>query len=117
MKELGALLIVWLIGSFVEQTSAVNCLQCSGWYGDYPPGDEAASTCDNANNACTTAQFCVRIVDPIFKYRGYKTFKADCYTSTQFVSQSSTYTIENGKCYNFTGWGISAEDLQLLLLQ
>lgn len=57
--------------------SALKCAQCNGWNGRYPARD-ALSTCDNRNNLCEGAQFCVKIVDPIVKRRHYTTFKSDC---------------------------------------
>ncbi|KAI6198078.1 hypothetical protein M3Y94_01302300 [Aphelenchoides besseyi] len=98
-------LTVCLLVTVFQLSNALNCLQCSGWYGDYPPEEQTTSTCDNSNNACTTTNFCVRIIDPIFKYRKYKTYKADCYTSTTFVSQATSTTIENNRCYNYTDGG------------
>ncbi|KAI6183257.1 hypothetical protein M3Y97_00469800 [Aphelenchoides bicaudatus] len=96
---------VYLLFATFQEISALYCLQCSGWYGRYAPGSESVSTCDNPNNACTSSNFCVRIIDPIFKNKHYKTFKADCYTSNTFASLSNTSTIVNGKCYNYTDGG------------
>lgn len=62
-----------------SEVTSINCLQCSGWNGEgYAPRHVTINPCQNANNACNTAQFCVKIVDPIFKHKMYKTYKSDC---------------------------------------
>uniref|UniRef100_A0A1I7SFB7 Protein sleepless n=1 Tax=Bursaphelenchus xylophilus TaxID=6326 RepID=A0A1I7SFB7_BURXY len=92
-----------LLHYFSTEVAAVNCLQCSGWNGKgYAPRSVNVNPCENPNNACTTNQFCVKIIDPIFKHKGYKTYKSDCYASTTFASYQNTTTIESGRCYNYT---------------
>ncbi|KAK0395396.1 hypothetical protein QR680_001258 [Steinernema hermaphroditum] len=77
------------------------CSQCNGWHGYYPDR-ERVSTCDNLNNACSSTQFCVKIIDPIEENKGYSTFKSDCWYQTQLqVTPHNLTHVENNKCYRY----------------
>ncbi|TMS35116.1 hypothetical protein L596_002580 [Steinernema carpocapsae] len=81
--------------------SGIICSQCNGWHGYYPDR-QRVSTCDNLNNACTTSQFCVKIVDPIDAYKGYSTFKSDCWYQTQLqVTPQNLTTVQHNQCYDY----------------
>uniref|UniRef100_A0A1I7ZLW6 Protein sleepless n=1 Tax=Steinernema glaseri TaxID=37863 RepID=A0A1I7ZLW6_9BILA len=79
----------------------IICSQCNGWHGYYPER-ERVSTCDNLNNACSSTQFCVKIVDPIEPSKAYSTFKSDCWYQTQLqVTPHNLTHVENNKCYGY----------------
>ncbi|CAD5207497.1 unnamed protein product [Bursaphelenchus okinawaensis] len=100
------LLTITVLTTYITPSYSINCLQCSGWNGrGYAPRHDTINPCDNPNNACSTGQFCVKIIDPIFHGTGYKTYKSDCYASTTFSSTTNTSTIESGRCYNYTDGG------------
>lgn len=66
-----------LLQLIIRDVSSLTCFQCNGASGFYPDSN-FVSTCNNLNNACSTTNFCVKVVDPIVRSMHYTTFKSDC---------------------------------------
>ncbi|KAK6039376.1 hypothetical protein COOONC_23119, partial [Cooperia oncophora] len=83
-------------------TTALICLQCNGWQGDYPLRSTNLNTCNNLNNQCQTDFFCVKITDPMRPGTSYSTYKADCWSQdTLAVTPTNTTAVSSGQCYDY----------------
>ncbi|KAK5965194.1 hypothetical protein GCK32_016637, partial [Trichostrongylus colubriformis] len=91
-----------LLFTTFKATTALICLQCNGWQGDYPLRTTNLNTCDNLNNHCQTDFYCVKITDPMRPGVSYSVYKADCWSQDSLtISTGNTTTVADGQCYDY----------------